>query len=66
MCYMDGGLIETVGLRGCTIKRGKVRTLAWNIVLSFAFATTATTWRTLQLTEKRRLRCGRGIAAYLD
>ncbi|CAM9406613.1 unnamed protein product [Ectocarpus sp. 4 AP-2014] len=23
VCYMDGGLIETVGLRGCTIKRGK-------------------------------------------
>lgn len=24
VCYKDGGLIETVGLRGCTIKRGKV------------------------------------------
>ncbi|CAM9813754.1 unnamed protein product [Scytosiphon promiscuus] len=23
VCYKDGGLIETVGLRGCTIKRGK-------------------------------------------
>lgn len=24
VCYKDGGLIETVGLRGCTIRRGKV------------------------------------------
>lgn len=24
VCYKDGGLIETVGLRGCAVKPGKV------------------------------------------